>query len=415
MVTPARPRVVLVHPRLGMPWVFDSAAEAGFDLVIVPRPGEDLTDLPAPVVDVLDLDLDDPEVAIGRLRRAFARRPFQGIATFFEAAVPFTARAAAALGLPGLPVEVARTVRDKGAMRRAWAAAGLHSPRFTTVASPRQWSAALDLRFPVVVKPANGFSSIAVSKVDDPAHLELAVVAAWDLTRRQLGGIEAVVVEEFLTGPEYAVEAMGHRGETRICTIGYKGEPQGPYFEEGCYQAPADLPADTVAAIEREVTAALAAIGVTDGPSHTELRLVDGRPYVLETGARIGGSGVSSYLTRATAGVDLVADALRTAVGAVPHSHLGPITPRGAAGNYIVPCGGQGVITAIDGLDAVAAHPDVDHVVQMLHPGDRVRPYPDFSGYPAFVLSRHAEVKDAMAFHEQLPGMVRISYAREDR
>ncbi|GAA1659092.1 hypothetical protein GCM10009830_00040 [Glycomyces endophyticus] len=413
MVSARRPRVVLVQPRLNMPWVFASAAEAGFDLVVVPRPGDDLSDPPAPVVGVLELDTGDPEAAIAGLRAAHARRPFQGIATFFEAAVPFTALAARELGLPGLPVSVAAAVRDKSAMRMVWTAAGLHSPRFRTITSPRRWSEALDLRFPVVVKPANGFSSIAVSKVDDPAHLELAVVAAWDLTRRQLGGIDAVVVEEFLTGPEYAVEAMGHRGETRICTIGYKGEPQGPYFEEGVYQAPADLPAAAVAAIEREVSAALAAIGVEDGPSHTELRLVDGVPHVLETGARIGGSGVSSYLAKEVAGVDLVADALRVAVGAVPHSHLRPIVARGAAANYIVPCGGQGVIAAVDGLDEVAAHPDVDHVVQMLGPGDTVRPYPDFSGYPAFVLSRHADAKAAVAFHEQLPAMVRISYTEE--
>lgn len=76
-----------------------------------------------------------------------------------------------------------------------------------------------------------------------------------------------------------------------------------------------------------------------------------------------------------------------------------------------MPCGGSGRITAIHGLDELAEDPRVDHVLQMLHPGDVVRPYPEFTGYPAFVLSHHPSAEDAEEFHRTIERTVRIEYA----
>ena len=63
------------------------------------------------------------------------------------------------------------------------------------------------------------------------------------------------------------------------------------------YIAPAQLKEETRLAIVKEVTGAVSALGIHQGPAHTELRLdKDGTPYVIEVGARIGGSGVSHYI-----------------------------------------------------------------------------------------------------------------------
>src|SRR5690606_41948564 len=85
-----------------------------------------------------------------------------------------------------------------------------------------------------------------------------------------------IFLEEYLDGTEFAVESLAHGGDVRILTIGYKGDPQGPHFEEGVYRAPASLPADVEEDIRREVTAAHRALGITDGPTHTGLRLRGG-------------------------------------------------------------------------------------------------------------------------------------------
>ncbi|QKV96351.1 ATP-grasp domain-containing protein [Streptomyces sp. NA02950] len=413
------PTVVLVYQRTTLPWVFDSAERAGIRLVLVPRPDEDVAPdrLPPAVSDVLRLDVDrDRAGALAALRKLHETTPFQGICSLYDPAVPFVAEAAELLGLPGIGRDAALGAQDKRVMRERLATAGLNVPRFVRLEDPRGWEEATRLDFPVVVKPAHGFSSLGVTKADRPERLKAVVDEVWQICRAKLGRVEGLVVEEFLDGPEFAVESLAHRGEVTVCTIGYKGEPEGPYFEESVYRAPALLPAAVEDAVRREVTAAHTALGISDGPTHTELRLRGGeRPYLLELGARIGGSGVSQYIVQHVTGRDFAADALRIAAGLSPLSFGDGRTPAatGAAANYIVPCGGSGRIESVHGLAELHDDPRVDHVVQMLFPGDVVRPYPDFTGYPAFVLSRHTTTAEAEEFHRTLETAVSVEYTPE--
>src|SRR5690606_23170205 len=114
-------------------------------------------------------------------------------------------------------------------------------------------------------------------------------------------------------------------------------------------------------------------------------------------------------------GIDFAAQALRIAAGTAtqPLASGPPPEPVGAAANYIVPCGGSGRISAIHGLAELRDGPRVDHVVQMLFPGAVVRPYPDFTGYPAFVLSRRADIAGAEEFHRFLERSIRIEFTDE--
>ncbi|MFI0821033.1 ATP-grasp domain-containing protein [Streptomyces sp. NPDC021098] len=417
------PSVVLVYQRTTLPWVFDSAERAGIRIVLVPRPDETVSEdrLPPAVAEVLRLDIEgDRAGALSTLRERQESAPFQGICTLYDPAVPFVAEAAELLGLPGIGRDAALGAQDKRVMRERLAAAGLNVPRFVGLKDPAAWEDAAHLDFPVVVKPAHGFSSLGVTKAERPEELKAVVEEVAEICRGTLGRAgdrtAGLIVEEYLDGPEFAVESLAHRGEVTVCAIGYKGEPEGPYFEESVYRAPAVLPEAVADAIRHEVTAAHTALGITDGPTHTELRLRGGeRPYLLELGARIGGSGVSGYIARNVTGRDFAADALRIATGQPPRSFGGDPAPAaaGAAANYIVPCGGSGRITAIHGLDGLREDPRVDHIVQMLFPGDVVRPYPDFTGYPAFVLSRHATTAEAEEFHRALETAIRIEYAPE--
>ncbi|MFI8521740.1 ATP-grasp domain-containing protein [Streptomyces sp. NPDC085481] len=421
MTDAARPTLVLVFQRTTLPWVFEAAERAGIDLVLVPRPDEDVPAdrLPPAVVELLPLDPEgDRSGALDLLRKRHEARPFQGIATLYDPAVPFVAEAAELLGLPGIGRDTALGAQDKRVMRERLTSAGLHVPRFVRVDGPDTepgLAAAGELDFPVVVKPAHGYSSLGVTRADTPAALREVVAEVRRVCAAKLADPEAaLVVEEYLDGPEFAVESLAYGGRVQVLSIGYKGEPEGPYFEESVYRAPAALPDAVRDAVVREVTAAHAALGISHGPTHTELRLRGGvKPYLLEMGARIGGSGVSHYVASHVTGIDLAAEALRIAVGGAPSFTAvdGLPAPVAAAANYIVPCGGHGRITALHGLDEVRADPRVDHVVQMLFPGDVVRPYPDFTGYPAFVISRHADTAEAEEFHAHLERAIRIDYA----
>ncbi|MET8622821.1 ATP-grasp domain-containing protein [Kitasatospora sp. NPDC004669] len=415
-----RPKLVLVGQFSALPWVFEAAERAGADLILVPRGDDDVERArkAAGVVELLPLDVDgDPDAALAALVERFGREPFDGIMAGNEKAVPFVARAARVLGLTGLTEEAAEVVRDKRSMRRLLRAAGLAVPGFVAVGHPDDWADAAGLRFPVVVKPANGYSSLGVIRVDSGQELERAVRTTWALCNAHLGydGAAAegcgVLVEEYLDGPEISAESLVHRGRVRVCAISYKGELSGPYFEETTVRAPAQLPADVLAAVEREVVGAHHAFGITEGTTHTELRLVSGtRPVLLEMGARIGGGGFMHHLVHVSSGIDLAAEAIRIHLGREPECWTGEPVGTGHAAAYLVPVGSGGRIARVHGLDEVREEPCVDHVAQTVGPGALLRPYPDWSGYPAIVLSQHPSDAAAVEFRDRLSRTLRVEY-----
>lgn len=419
-MTATRRRVLLLYQRMSMPWVFAAAARNEVDLVLVPRPDEQVpASLPPGVAEVLPLDVfADPGAALGRIEALHRRAPLDGVLTLFDGAVPFVALVAARLGLPGLDPEVALAARDKRVMRERFAATGVPSPAAVRVDRPGQLDAALALEPPLVVKPAGGYSSHAVMRVDASEDLPAAAQRVWDLVRGEFAsvvaadGLGGLVVEEYVGGPELAVDALAVDGRVAVLAVGEKGRPEGPYFEETTHRAPARLDRETLRQVHEAVVGATLSLGLTWGPTHTELRLDErGRPRVLEVGARIGGSGVCHHIVESSRGIDFAGLVLRQCVGedvSLPEVD-GDAPACGAC--YIIPCGGDGVIERIDGLDEVRAHAACDLLVQFMRAGDVIEGYPMFSGYPGFVLSHHTGTDEAEAFHGWLDATVAVRFA----
>ncbi|MFF1743035.1 ATP-grasp domain-containing protein [Streptomyces mirabilis] len=421
---PQRPKLVLVGQLSVFPWVFEAAERAGIDLILVPR-GDDTAESAGrakSVVELLPLDIDgNPDGALSALADRYRREPFGGIMSGNERVIPFVARAARELGLTGLTEEAAALVRDKRSMRQRLLEAGLGVPGFVVIKDPDSWTDALTLRFPVVVKPANGHSSFGVIRADDRDSLEQAVARTWKLVETHLGAADgsdsetSVLVEEYLDGPEISAESLVHHGKVRVCAISWKGELTGPYFEETTLRAPAQLPAEILAAIEAEVIGAHHAFGVTEGTTHTELRLVGGvRPVLLEMTARLGGGGNMHHLAHVSSGIDLAAEALRIHLGREPLCWREEPAPAGHAAAYLVPIGSGGRVKQIRGLDAVRTDPQVDYVVQTAGPGALLLPYPDWSGNPAVVLSHHESDAEAAAYLDHLARTLHVEYEEQD-
>ncbi|WP_432026092.1 ATP-grasp domain-containing protein [Streptomyces sp. 1222.5] len=421
---PKRPKLVLVGQLSVFPWAFEAAERAGIDLILVPRGDDTLESAGRPdaVVELLPLDVDDdPDGALSALADRHRQEPFDGIMSGNERVIPFVARAARELGFPGLTEEAAAVVRDKRSMRQRLLEAGLGVPGFVVVKDPDHWTDALTLRLPVVVKPANGHSSFAVIRADDRDSLEQAVARTWSLVDTHMGAADGshsdtgVLVEEYLDGPEISAESLVFHGQVRVCAISWKGELTGPYFEETTLRAPAQLPAEILAAIEAEVIGAHHAFGVTEGTTHTELRLVGGvRPVLLEMTARLGGGGNMHHLTHVSSGIDLAAEALRIHLGQEPLCWREAPAPAGHAAAYLVPIGDGGRVKRIRGLEAVRADPRVDYVVETAGPGALLRPYPDWTGNPAVVLSHHESDAEAAAYLAHLAQTLHVEYEERD-
>lgn len=256
--------------------------------------------------------------------------PISGVITFAEALVPAVARVAAELGLPWVGERTAQLARDKFRMREAAEAAGVPQPRFGLA---RTTAEALELSdrigFPLVLKPVLGTGSMFVRSVADreelAEHFDFFREGAWDrftndplhqAARTEYDG--ALLLEEFVPGPEISVEALVVDGVTHMVAIHDKPLPTGPTFEEVYACTPTRLPADVVAAAAAAAAQVHAALGIEVGGTHVEFRLRDGvEPILLEAAARLGGGPIYRSVLLST-GVDMVAAALDLSTGRTP-------------------------------------------------------------------------------------------------
>src|SRR5438270_311418 len=192
---------------------------------------------------LVTLDLSDPDRAAAQAR-AFAREhPLQGVVGVDDDTAVVAAAIAGALGLRGNDVAAARAARDKHEQRTSLAAAGVAVPHFRLVRvdeDPRRLAAAVP--YPCVLKPLRLAASRGVIRADTPAQF----VDAFGRVKRileQAGGDRSILVEDFVSGREVALEGLLLAGELRVLALFDKPDPlDGPYFEETIYVTPSRLP-----------------------------------------------------------------------------------------------------------------------------------------------------------------------------
>ena len=154
-----------------------------------------------------------------------------------------------------------------------------------------------------ILKPADNAASrgvILVNKNDNPDYKEL-----YDYCE-QYSRSGATLVEEFMTGPEVSVESYSVNGVPYIITITDKIVTEIPYFVELGHTEPSRLSQEAQEDIKRVATAAIKAIGMLNGPTHTEIKVTSTGAKLVEIAARLGGDFITSRLVPLSTGVDMI-------------------------------------------------------------------------------------------------------------
>lgn len=210
----------------------------------------------------------------------------------YEAAV-----AMAAIGVPFHTPQTMERVRDKALMRRTLDERGLYPVPFRRAADLAEARAAVaEIGFPCVFKPVSGTGSAGAVRVRDEPELDAAY-------REASAHGQQVLVEQFVTGPQFSVEAFSEAGRHCVLAITRKYSDPTTLVELG-HVMPAPLTEEESAAVARCAEDVLDAVGLTYGPSHTEVILGPGGPVPIETHARVGGDDIWLMVHAAT-GVDL--------------------------------------------------------------------------------------------------------------
>src|SRR5206468_2344270 len=99
------------------------------------------------------------------------------------------------------------------------------------------------------------------------------------------------LVEDFIGGPEVALEGLVVSGRLHVLAMFDKPDPlDGPFFEETIYVTPSRLPDTAQTAIAECAQAAVTALDLREGPTHAERRWNKEGAWLVELAARaIGG------------------------------------------------------------------------------------------------------------------------------
>jgi len=169
-------------------------------------------------------------------------------------------------------------------------------------------------------------------------------------------------VEEFLDGPEFSIVTFSCNGRHIVFGVTQKvnyGESMAnPYLETG-HVVPAEISESMLNEIEEYIVGLLNALGLRDGPAHSEIRITSNGPRLIETHPRIGGDYITE-LVRLTSGHDLTQMSALWPLG-LCEPPAGPVKWSGAAAVKYFGAD-AGMVLAINGLDAVRGDPNVRHV-----------------------------------------------------
>lgn len=336
----------------------------------------------------------EDEQAVERLARA---RDIDGlISPGADWPVGIAARVAAKLGLPH-PIDGATAVlaTTKTRQRERFAASGVLQPRTFSTNDPA-------IPYPCVVKAPDRQGQRGLTLVIEPSAFAAAVEAA---TAESRGG--GVIIEELIDGPELTVNAVSQGGVFHPLTVTDRILAEPPAFGVALAHAwPSEHRTDGVIEAAR---GAVAALGIENGPSYTQIRVgPDGRPYVVEVAARLGG-GHDAELCRAALGVDLNDLALSFALGQnacdkVSQSWASPT--GGACVVFLV--APEGVLIETSGLAEAEAVEGVEWVRTYRRPGWRFGPVRRGADRAGAILTTGADRGDALARARQAAQAVRF-------
>jgi biotin carboxylase len=242
----------------------------------------------------------EDERGIERLARA--ERIDGVIAPGIDWPVGIAARIAAKVGVPH-PLDPAggSVAVSKTRQRERFAEVGIPQPQWRIVTAPEPV-----LPVPCVVKAPDRQGQRGLTVVHEQRDLAPAIETAMEASRNG-----AALVEELVDGPEVTVNAFSIDGEFHPLTVTDRITAEPPAFGVALAHVWPSRRDRGAADVVRE---AVAALGIRNGPTYTQVRIAADGPKVMEVAARLGG-GHDAELCRAALGVDLNALALAAALG----------------------------------------------------------------------------------------------------
>lgn len=231
-----------------------------------------------------------------------------------DMAVPTISYVAEKMNLISNSFESAKLSTDKSLMRSRFLEFDVLSPAYLTV-NPFEEDFFDNVffkksNFPYIVKPVDRSGSRGVVKVENIDELIDAVNSSSNESF-----VKKCIIEEYIDGLEVSVETISFNGIHYLLAITDKVTTGAPYFVELEHHQPSCLDSNILNSLKIETFKALNSLDIKFGAGHSEFKITkEGKIFIIEVGARMGGDFIGSHLVNLSTGYDFLKGVLEVAL-----------------------------------------------------------------------------------------------------
>ena len=186
-----------------------------------------------------------------------------------------------------------------------------YSPKFFPI-KPNE-SSTISNNFPLIVKSpkSTGSKDVLLAKNVSQLNKHLTFL-------QNKNPSESIMVEEYIEGPQYLVEALVYKRQAQIVAIIEQEITQGNRFIITGYGVLAEVPKDIQRGLEEVLHSIVKEFDIENGTLHLEIRLTKNGWKLIEINPRISGGAMNSMLLAAF-GFSLVEETLKLFLGEEPN------------------------------------------------------------------------------------------------
>ena len=316
------------------------------------------------IADVLDKETN--------LKIALKYKPDAVVSDQSDIAVPTVAYLNEKLGLRGIGVNKANLFTDKSLQRKFCKEHEISVPDFKLCEQPEDAFLLLEKYGKIIIKPIDSQSSRGVYAVESKKQLlEKCQETLYWSNRRKV-----FLAEEYIDGDEFTVDGLIVNGNHYpLCVSIKEMYPQNPNISRmQSYSYSSDKYDYSI--LRKTNKFLVESMGLSMGLTHAEYKAHNGKYYLIEVGARGGGSNLSAKIVPFMSGIDNYEYLIKEALGEKVDENIVEKNEFSDE-KYVVMRFfdfREGEVKSIIGIDYLINHPMLIDYQFEIKPGDYLKP-----------------------------------------
>ncbi|MGE7674349.1 ATP-grasp domain-containing protein [Lysinibacillus sp. NPDC094403] len=243
-----------------------------------------------------------------------------------------------------------------------------------------------NLEFPLIIKSPRSTGSKDVLLANDSSELNKHLSYLRSKNPR-----ETLMIEEYIEGPQYLVEALVYKRQANIIGIIEQEITQGKRFIITGYGVLVKAPKEIQTGLEEVLQSIVKAFNIENGTLHLELRLTKNGWKLIEINPRISGGAMNTML-HAAFGFNLVEETLKLFLGERPD--INPKHRKFVYTKYVI-VESKGILEKVIGRNKATKSPGVVDVYVKPKRGTLLTPPLSMGHRYAYVIAEGATLTEA--------------------